>query len=117
MQRLQIEPATAAPVRHLAFDGKVLRGSRRRSQEAHQLLGIYDVTAQCMHTLLPITGKGQEAEALVRWLQTQPAHASAGCLVTADALHTHAPVAAAMRRFGVRTLRTSTQHNDQLHAQ
>jgi predicted transposase YbfD/YdcC len=91
---------TAPPVRHLACDGKVLRGSRRGEQEAHQVLGIYDVTAQRMQTLLPIAGKGQEPEALVHWLQSQPEHALGGCLVTADALHTHAPVARAIRHCG-----------------
>jgi predicted transposase YbfD/YdcC len=94
------EPAAAAQGHHLACDGKVLRGSRRGSQEAHQVLGIYDVTAQRMQAFLPIAGKGQEPEALIHWLQTQPEQALASCLVTADALHTHAPVAVAIRRCG-----------------
>jgi len=92
--------AAPPPLRHLACDGKVLRGSHRGGAEAQQVLGIFDVTAQSMLAQLPIAGKGYEPAAFTAWLDEQPAHQLDGCLVTADALHTHADVCAAIRRSG-----------------
>lgn len=94
------DAAPAQPLRHLACDGKVLRGNHRGGAEAQQVLGIFDVTAQCMLAQLPIAGKGYEPAAFTAWLDAQPAHALDGCLVTADALHTHADVCAAIRQRG-----------------
>jgi predicted transposase YbfD/YdcC len=93
-------PGAAPPLRHLACDGKVLRGSHRGGAEAQEVLGIFDVTAQCMRAQLPIAGKGYEPAAFTAWLDEQPAHHLDGCLVTADALHTHADVCVAIRRSG-----------------
>lgn len=93
-------PVVAPPLRHLTCDGKVLRGSHRGGAEAQQVLGIFDVTSQYMLAQLPIAGKGYEPAALTAWLDEQPAHQLDGCLVTADALHTHANVGAAIRRCG-----------------
>ena len=90
----------APPLRHLACDGKVLRGSHRGGMEAQQVLGIFDVTAQCMRAQLPIAGKMYEPATFTAWLDEQPAHYLDSCLVTADALHTHANVCAAIRRSG-----------------
>jgi predicted transposase YbfD/YdcC len=88
--------ATPAPLRHLACDGKELRGSRRVGGAIQQVMGIYDVTAQRMQALLPIAGKGYEPVALKQWLDAQPAHQLDNCLVTADALHTRAVVCEAI---------------------
>jgi predicted transposase YbfD/YdcC len=74
--------------RHLALDGKSLRGTRRLwpvAQAAQQVLGLYDVSDDYMVQQVAIAGKGQERAAgdqPLRQLDLQ------GCLVSADALHT-----------------------------
>lgn len=92
--------AAPPPLRHLACDGKALRGSHRAGADAQQVLGIFDVTAQCMQAQLPIADKGHEPEAFTTWLGEQAQHQLDGCVITADALHTHANVCAAIRRCG-----------------
>jgi predicted transposase YbfD/YdcC len=78
----------ASALRHLALDGKSLRGTRRTwpaPQTAQQVLGLYNVTDNYMVQQVAIAGKGQERTAglqLIGQLEVQ------GCLVSADALHT-----------------------------
>lgn len=85
----------AQPLRHLACDGKELRGTHRLAEPAQQALGIYDVAAERLEVLLPIAGKGYEQAALKGWLEGRNL---TGCLLTADALHTQAAVCKAIRR-------------------
>lgn len=74
--------------RHLALDGKSLRGTRRLwpvPQAAQQVLGLYNVSDGYMVQQVAIAGKGHERAAglqLIRQVDLQ------GCLVSADALHT-----------------------------
>ena len=64
--------AEAAEMRHLACDGKELRGSHRlvegQEQAAQQVFGIYNVSAGYMEALVPIAGKGYEPAAFRQWL-------------------------------------------------
>ncbi len=85
------EPTVAAEqpgARHLALDGKTLRGSHRQgvsAQAAQHVVGLYDVERQVMVRQAMVAGKGHEQAAayeLVAGLDL------AGCVVTADALHT-----------------------------
>jgi predicted transposase YbfD/YdcC len=75
---------------HLALDGKSLRGSDRQgelAQAAQQVVGLYDVTRRVMVRQAAVAGKGHERAAarhLVADLDL------AGCVVSADALHTQA---------------------------
>jgi predicted transposase YbfD/YdcC len=96
---------TAAPLRHLACDGKELRGSHRLTNAgvvaAQGVLGIYDTRCDRMAAWLPIAGKGFEPKALQVWLAAQAQQKGlAGCLLTADALHTQRSVCYAIRRAG-----------------
>jgi predicted transposase YbfD/YdcC len=91
------------PLRHLACDGKELRGSYRLTaagvQAAQGLLGIYDTHSEQMVALLPIAGKGFEPKAFRSWLAEQKASGGVtGCLLTADALHTQTAVCKAIRK-------------------
>ena len=103
------------PVRHLACDGKAERGSHRLTgqgvQPAQELFGIYDTASGCMEALLPIEGKGFEVKAFKEWLAQPTAEPSAepsaeptsqgacaGCLLTADALHTQTAICRAIRK-------------------
>lgn len=92
-------------LRHLACDGKEVRGSHRLTgagvEAAQGVLGIYDTASDRMAALLPIAGKGFEPKALRAWL-TEQAHQEglAGCLLTADALHTQSAVCKAVRSAG-----------------
>ncbi len=95
-------PTVQAPeLRHLACDGKELRGSHRmvqgQEQAAQQVFGIYNVSAGYMEALVPIAGKGYEPAAFRQWLKGQ---ALQGTLVTADALHTQTVVCREIRRSG-----------------
>lgn len=78
---------TTAAVVHLAVDGKSLRGTRRVSlaKPAEEVVGLYNVSAQAMLRQCQSMSKGKErtaAYALLTGLDL------AGCVVTADALHT-----------------------------
>ena len=88
-------------LRHLACDGKELRGSHRlvqgQEQAAQQVFGIYNVRAGYMEALVPIAGKGYEPAAFRQWLKGQ---ALQGTLITADALHTQTAVCREIRRCG-----------------
>ena len=88
-------------LRHLACDGKELRGSHRlvqgQEQAAQQVFGIYNVSAGYMEALVPIAGKGYEPAAFRQWLKGQ---ALQGTLITADALHTQTVVCREIRRGG-----------------
>lgn len=75
----------AADLRHLACDGKELRGTYRHGRSGSAVLGVYDVTAGSLNGLMRIAGKGYESAALQTWLKgADLTH----CLITADALHT-----------------------------
>jgi len=91
----------AAEMRHLACDGKELRGSHRlvegQEQAAQQVFGIYNVSAGYMEALVPIAGKGYEPAAFRQWLKGQTLQ---GTLITADALHTQTVVCCEIRRRG-----------------
>lgn len=91
----------AAERRHLACDGKELRGSHRlvkgQEQAAQQLFGIYNVGAGYMEALVPIAGKGYEPAAFRQWLKGQTLQ---GTLISADALHTQTVVCREIRRRG-----------------
>lgn len=92
-------------LRHLACDGKELRGSYRLTaagvQEAQGVLGIYDTASGQMEALLAIESKGYEPKALKMWLTQQNSQrALAGFLVTADALHTQRSVCQAVQDAG-----------------
>lgn len=77
--------ATVEEMRHLACDGKELRGTYRHGQSGSAVLGVYDVAAGALSGLERIAGKGYESAALRTWLKaTDLSH----CLITADALHT-----------------------------
>lgn len=93
--------AEAAEMRHLACDGKELRGSRRlvegQEQAAQQVFGIYNVSAGFMEALVPIAGKGYELAAFRQWLKGQTLQRT---LITADALHTQTVVCREIRRRG-----------------
>lgn len=93
--------AQAAEMRHLACDGKELRGSHRlvegEDQAAQQVFGIYNVGAGYMEALVPIAGKGYEPAAFRQWLKGQTLQ---GTLITADALHTQTVVCREIRRRG-----------------
>ncbi len=85
-------PATgtpAAPVRtHLALDGKSLRGTRRSGRDPKtttHVVGLYNVSAQFMWRQHTVAGKGQERRAASELIA--PLNL-AGCVVSADALHT-----------------------------
>ncbi|MGL4651035.1 MAG: ISAs1 family transposase [Caldilineaceae bacterium] len=123
-------PRQAGPLRHLACDGKTLRGSHRLTasgcQQAQAVLGIYDPCGGQMVAMLPIEGKGYEQKAFKQWLKV---HASprqgatkqstaklAGSLLTADALHTQSGVSKAIRRTGADYLLIVKKNQRQLHA-
>jgi predicted transposase YbfD/YdcC len=72
---------------HLAVDGKSLRGTRRvaTGKATEQVVGLYNVTAQAMVQQRSIASKGKEREAAFMLLNDLDL---AGCVVSADALHT-----------------------------
>jgi len=91
----------AAEMRHLACDGKELRGSHRlvegQEQAAQQVFGIYNVGAGYMEAVVAIAGKGYEPAAFRQWLKGQTLQRT---LITADALHTQTVVCREIRRRG-----------------
>jgi predicted transposase YbfD/YdcC len=109
-----------SPVRHLACDGKELRGSHRLTamgvEAAQGVLGIYDTTSGCMEALLPIEGKGFEPKAFRAWLAQQTAsRVLEGCLLTADALHTQSAVCRSIRKASADYLLVAKRNQCQLH--
>lgn len=102
---LAAEPAGAVPppsLRHLACDGKEVRGSYRLTiagvQSAQGVFGIYEAVSGRMQALLPIEKKGCEPQAFRQWLKEQEAGKRlCGSLLTADALHTQTAVCKAIR--------------------
>lgn len=93
-----LAPDTRAPgpagLRHLACDGKELRGTHRHLQPGSAVLGIYDVALACTEAMCCITGKGHEPAALRAWLKDADLR---HCLITADALHTQTEVCCLIR--------------------
>jgi predicted transposase YbfD/YdcC len=88
-----------APLRHLACDGKELRGTHRHQgeevQSAQAILGVYDVASGVMHAVEPIAGKGHEPAAVLRWLEQ--ANLS-NTVLSLDALHTQTELCQLVRR-------------------
>lgn len=108
-----------ASIRHLACDGKELRGSYRLTatgvQAAQAVMAIYDTASGQLMTMLPIEGKGFEPKAFRAWLAQQSAsRALAGCLLTADALHTQSAVCKAIRAAGADYLLVAKRNQRQL---
>jgi predicted transposase YbfD/YdcC len=102
----------AQPLRHLACDGKEIRGTYRPTQSAQQVLGIYDVKSGCMQAMAPIDGKGHERAALTLWLRT---HSVRGCVITADALHTQTALCRTIQRQGGEYLLIAKRNQRSLH--
>lgn len=95
------EEQSASEIRHLACDGKELRGSHRLTakgvQAAQGVLGVYDTASGQMETLTPIEGKGYESKTFRKWLaQPSVKQRVAGSLLTLDALHTQRAVCKAI---------------------
>lgn len=82
--------AEAPPeVRHLALDGKRLRGTRRagaRARAAREVVGLYDVTQRLMVRQAALPGAGQEMATATQVLAEVDL---SGCVVSADAYYTH----------------------------
>jgi predicted transposase YbfD/YdcC len=101
----QVRQSTPAPQppargeRHLAVDGKSLRGSDRLSppQAPVPLLNLYDVAARHLVSQTATAGKGHERRAAGAVVQPLDLR---GCVVTADALHTQANWGQAIRQQG-----------------
>jgi predicted transposase YbfD/YdcC len=92
------EPATQRAQRHLALDGKTLRGTRRTGhvvQPAVHLLSLYDVTHQGTLAQAEVGTKDHEIPGATALISGRDLR---GCVVTADALHT--------QRAWCRTVRT-----------
>jgi predicted transposase YbfD/YdcC len=95
-------PPPARARRHLALDGKTLRGTRRSGllvQPAVHLLSLYDVTHQGTLAQQEVATKEHEIPGATMLLAGRDL---CGCVVTADALHT--------QRNWCRTVRA--QHGD-----
>lgn len=74
--------------RHLAVDGKTLRGTRQVtpiSQDGIHLLEIYDITNRYLLRQRRVEGKGQERQAAMAALTRLDLR---GCVISADALYT-----------------------------
>lgn len=81
-------PAEHRGRRHLALDGKTLRGTRRQgvlAQPAVHVLELYDVTHQGMLAQMEVATKDHEVPCAAQLLAGRDL---AGCVLTADALHT-----------------------------
>jgi predicted transposase YbfD/YdcC len=82
------EPPPSRAERHLALDGKTLRGTRRSGsgvQPAVHLLSLYDVTHQGTLTQHEVTTKEHEIPGATKLIEGRDLR---GCVVSADALHT-----------------------------
>ena len=81
-------PLSPRAQRHLALDGKTLRGTRRSGhvvQPAVHLLSLYDVTHQGTLAQQEVATKDHEIPAATMMIAGADLH---GCVLTADALHT-----------------------------
>jgi predicted transposase YbfD/YdcC len=81
-------PAPPRAQRHLALDGKTLRGTRRSGhvvQSAVHLLSLYDVTHQGTLAQQEVATKDHEIPGATMLIAGRDL---CGCVVTADALHT-----------------------------
>ncbi len=93
-------PASARAQRHLALDGKTLRGTRRTGhvvQPAVHLLSLYDVTHQGTLAQAEVATKDHEIPGATAMLAGRDLR---GCVVTADALHTQRKWCRAVREHG-----------------
>jgi len=93
-------PAGARAQRHLALDGKTLRGTRRSRavvQAAVHLLSLYAVTHQGMLAQQEVATKNHEIPGATALLADRDLH---GCVVTADALHTQRKWCQTVRAHG-----------------
>ena len=93
-------PAGARAQRHLALDGKTLRGTRRSGavvRPAVHLLSLYDVTHQGMLAQQEVATKDHEIPGATALLADRALH---GCVVTADALHTQRKWCQTVRAHG-----------------
>ena len=85
------EPEAAPPAcaqRHLALDGKTLRGTRRAGtvvQPAVHLLSLYDITHQGTLAQQEVASKDHEIPGATSLIADRDLR---GCVVSADALHT-----------------------------
>lgn len=108
---------TLANLRHLACDGKELRGSHRfvygNRQAAQGVFTVNDVSHRYTQALLPLAGKGTEQAVFRVWLRSAELQ---GCVVTADALHTQSTVCRAIRRRGGEHLLIVKRNQRALHA-
>jgi len=107
---------SVASMRHWACDGKELRGTYRlvhgERQRAQGVFCVYDVSHADTQALLPIESKGFEQAVFCQWLHTTQLN---GCVVTADALHTHPSVCRAIRRSGGHYLLIAKRNQCSLH--
>jgi predicted transposase YbfD/YdcC len=81
-------PAPPRAQRHLALDGKSLRGSRRTGhvvQPAVHLLSLYDVTNQGTLAQAEVGSKDHEIPGALKMIAGKDLR---GCVLSADALHT-----------------------------
>src|SRR5262245_56780073 len=75
---------------HVALDGKVLKGSRDGEAPGAHLLAAYAPQASAVIAQMRVEATTNEHEAALRLLGVLPS--LAGCVVTADAIFTHADV-------------------------
>ncbi len=93
-------PALPRAQRHLALDGKSLRGTRRTGhvvQPAVHLLSLYDVTHQGTLAQAEVATKDHEIPGATAMLTGRELR---GCVVTADALHTQRAWCRTVREHG-----------------
>ncbi len=93
-------PAPPRAQRHLALDGKSLRGTRRNGhvvQPAVHLLSLYDVTHQGTLAQAEVATKDHEIPGATAMLSGRDLR---GCVVTADALHTQRAWCRTVREHG-----------------
>lgn len=105
-----------AGLRHLACDGKELRGTHRfvcgNRQVAQGTFAVYDVSHRYTQALLPLEGKGMEQAVFRAWLRSAELQ---GCVVTADALHTQTVVCRTIRRRGGEYVLIAKRNQRALH--
>ena len=94
------DPGTQRAQRHLALDGKTLRGTRRTGhvvQPAVHLLSLYDVTHQGTLAQAEVGTKDHEIPGATAMISGRDLR---GCVVTADALHTQRAWCRTVRKQG-----------------